>query len=342
MEPRPLLVRLPNWLGDLVLAWPVVEAAAREGALFVGPAPFEPILLARFPRARYLAWRRERRYALVGAIRAARPRTALLLTESFSSALLAALSGIPERIGYAAEGRGFLLTRRVAREAPARTTPRSAEYRPLAHAARLSAPPGESELAATNGERDAARDLLARHRSEGAASNEGAAGGRGGYLVVAPGAAYGPAKQWGGVNFGEAAAAIARERRLTTVAVGSFSDRTASAETVAVVRGAGELALDVTGVTDLPALIGIVAGAAIVLTNDSGVMHLAAALGRPTVAIFGSTSPLWTSTSAPWVRNLYAAYPCSPCYRRSCAIGYGCLRAIPPAAAIEAARQLIG
>lgn len=340
MERRPLLVRLPNWLGDLVLAWPVVEAAARGEALFVGPPPFEAILIARFPRARYLAWRRERRYALVGSIRAARPSAALLLTESFSSALLVALAGVPERIGYAAEGRGFLLTRRVARESPPRSTPRSSEYRALAHAARLAPAPGEPSLAATAGELDAARDRLIRPRG-GAASPAGASlAESASYLVVAPGAAYGPAKQWGGAKFGEAAAAVALERKLTTVAVGSNADRAASAEAVEIVRRAGEPAIDLTGDTDLPALVGVVAGASLVLTNDSGVMHLAAALGRPTVAIFGSTSPLWTSASSPWVRNLYAAYPCSPCYRRTCAIGYGCLRSIPPAAAVEAARRL--
>jgi heptosyltransferase-2 len=57
-------------------------------------------------------------------------------------------------------------------------------------------------------------------------------------------------------------------------------------------------------------------------------MHLAAALGRPTVGIFGSTSPVWTRAAAPWVVSLYAAYPCSPCFRRTCPIGYRCLRAI--------------
>ena len=340
MERRPLLVRLPNWLGDLVLAWPVLEAAARGDALFVGPAPFEPILLARFPGARYLAWRRERRYALVAPIRAARPGAALLLTESFSSALLVALAGVPERIGYAAEGRGPLLTRRVAREAPPRATPRSSEYRALARAARLSTDPGEPSLAATAAELDAARERLARVRV-GAPSAPGAPSAAGeGYLLVAAGAAYGPAKQWGGSKFGKAAAAVARERRLITVAVGSNEDRAASAEAIEIVRRAGLPSIDMTGDTDLPTLLGLVAMASLVLTNDSGVMHLAAALGRPTVAIFGSTSPLWTSASSPWVRNLYAAYPCSPCYRRTCAIGYGCLRSIPPEAAVEAARRL--
>lgn len=326
----PLLVRLPNWLGDLVLAWPVLDAAAREPVLFVGPGAFESIVLARHPRARYLAWSRSARYALAGAIRRERPRAALLLTESFSSALLALLAGVPERIGYATEGRGLLLSRRVAREAPSRSTPRTAEYRVLARAARLVVEEATPSLAATEAERLAARDLLAR---SGAAASE--------YVVVAPGAAYGPAKQWGGDRFGAAAAAIAVPRGRLVVAVGSSADRAASAEALNTARASGATALDVTGDTDVPALVGILAGASLVFTNDSGVMHLAAALGRPTVAIYGSTSPVWTSASAPWVANLYAAYPCSPCFRRTCPIGYGCLHALTPSRAIEAASRLL-
>lgn len=328
---RPLLVRLPNWLGDLVLAWPVVDAAAREPALFIGPAAFERLVLARHPNIRYLAWSRSARYSLAVALRRVRPRAALLLTDSFSSAWLAFLAGVPERIGYAAEGRSLLLTRRVPREAPSRSLARTDEYRALARAAGLAVEDGAPRLAATDRERGAARDVLARSGvPEDAAP-----------VVAAPGAAYGPAKQWGVERFAEAAAAIAGSRGAPVVAVGSEADRAAGAEVAARVRAAGGIAFDLTGRTDLSELAGVLAGASLVLTNDSGVMHLAAALGRPTVAIFGSTSPVWTSASAPWVANLYAAYPCSPCFRRTCPIGYGCLHAIPPSRAVEAASRLL-
>ncbi|HEU4725459.1 MAG TPA: lipopolysaccharide heptosyltransferase II [Candidatus Eisenbacteria bacterium] len=327
----PLLVRLPNWLGDLVLAWPVLDAAAREAVLFVGPAAFEPLVLARFPSARYLAWRREARYALVGEMRRARPRAALLLTDSFSSALLARLAGVPERIGYAAEWRGPLLTRRVAREAASRAVARTDEYRVLARAAGLAAAAGAPSLTVTPGEREAARDLLA---AAGLAADAKP-------VVVAPGAAYGPAKQWGVERFADAAAAIATPRGLPVVTVGAPSDAAAGAAVATRLRAAGAGAHDLTGRTDLTSLAGVLAAASLVLSNDSGVMHLAAALGRPTVAVFGSTSPVWTSASAPWVANLYAAYPCSPCFRRTCPIGYGCLRAIAPSRAVEAASRLL-
>lgn len=335
----PLLLRLPNWLGDLVLAWPVIDAAARSGPLLlVGPRSFEPILRARYPDARYLAWSRSRRYALAGAIRRERPRAALLLTESLSSALLVALAGVPERIGYAGEGRGLLLTRRVVREAPPRAAPRTAEYKTLAAAAGLSAR-GDPRLAATEAERRAAAELLhGKVPPPVPALPDGTAALA--YVIVAPGAAYGPAKQWGGDRFGRAAAAAAVPRREIVITVGSSADGNAASEVVAAAQAAGADALDLTGATDLPSLVGLVAGAALVLSNDSGVMHLAAALGRPTVALFGSTSPLWTSASAPHVANLYAAYPCSPCYRRTCPIGYGCLRALDADRAIRAAEAV--
>src|SRR5438093_4036990 len=125
----PLLVRIPNWLGDLVLALPVLEAAAEGPAIFVGREAFRDLLEPRFPNARYLAARQSDRWGPVAAIRALRPRSALLLTESLSSAILAWLAGVPERVGYAAEWRGPLLTRRVARAGAPRSTARAAEYR---------------------------------------------------------------------------------------------------------------------------------------------------------------------------------------------------------------------
>ena len=322
----PLLVRIPNWLGDLVLALPVLEAAAEGPAIFVGPESFRDLLEPRFPNAPYLATSRSARWAPLGAIRALRPRSALLLTESLSSAILAWLAGVPERVGYAAEGRGFLLTRRVARAGAPRSTARAAEYRQLAAAAGIVPHSEIPTLDATPKESESARATLQRAGLEGAR-----------YLVLAPGAGYGPAKQWEPRRFAQAAAAIARRTGRAVVLVGAAEDRGAAALAAREARGAGARSIDLAGATGLGELVGIVAGADGVISNDSGVMHLAAALRRPTVAVFGSTSPVWTSASAPWVTNLYAAYPCSPCYRRTCPIGYGCLRSI---AAEDASRAL--
>jgi len=316
----PLLVRLPNWLGDLVLAWPVVDAAALHGAVFAGPEPFRALVEPRYPGSPYVDISRARRFAAASPIRRLKPRAALLLTESLSSAILVWLAGVPERIGYAAEGRSPFLTRAVHRTGPARSMPRTREYAVLAEAAGLDVGPGIPRLVPL--ERDLKTGLALSGR----------------YAVVAPGASFGPAKQWGPERFAKAAQDIAA-RGLSIVLVGSRDDTAAAQSTIRALEGASTH--DLTGETDLSTLVGVLAGADVVLSNDSGVMHLAAALGRPTIGIFGSTSPVWTSADAPWVRNLYAAYPCSPCFRRTCPIGYGCLRSIDPSDVARAALEVM-
>jgi heptosyltransferase-2 len=324
----PLLVRLPNWLGDLVLAWPVVDAAARQGALFAGPEPFRALIEPRYPGSAYISVSRASRFASAGPIRRARPRAALLLTESLSSALLAWLGGVPERIGYGAEGRDLLLTRSVRRAGPPRSMPRTREYAVLAEAAGLDIGSGMPRIVPLDRELETAQACLER-----------ASVPSGTYAVVAPGASYGPAKQWGPERFAEACRALGA-RVPEILLVGSRDDGDAARHVIRELKGSVP-AFDLTGATDLPALVGILARAAVVLSNDSGVMHLAAALGRPTVGIFGSTSPVWTSADAPWVRSLYAAYPCSPCFRRTCPIGYGCLRSIDASDVVTAALEVL-
>jgi lipopolysaccharide heptosyltransferase II len=326
----PLLVRLPNWLGDLVLALPVLEAVANDPlaqpALFVAPAAFRPLLGPRFPGVTLFGWSRSARYALVGAIRRVRPGRALLLTDSFSSALLAFWAGIPQRIGHSCDGRGPLLTRRVPRSGAPRSAPRSVEYAALAEAAGIRVADPTPRLRALEPEREAARALRDRSGAAGA------------YAVLAPGASFGPAKRWAPVRFAAVARHLYDRHGLRAILVGGSEDFPAAH---AVLEAAGACVADLVGRTDLPTLVGLLEGADAVLSNDSGVMHLASALGRPTVGVFGSTSPVWTSVSAPHVRNLYASYPCSPCFRRTCPIGYGCLEAIDAGRAVRALEELL-
>ncbi len=327
---RPLLVRLPNWLGDLIQALPVVNAAALDPsrpAVFMGPAAFEPLLTPRFPGIPYIPWSRERRFAAAGSIRRHRPGSALLLTDSLSSAILVAISGVPERVGYAAEFRDALLTRRVPRPAPSRSRPRVEEYVALARAAGLDVAETLPRIEALEEERARAATLLI---------SRGAGVGR--FAVLAPGASYGPAKRWDPGSFAQVASSLHARDGTRSVLVGTKEDAGPVAE---VARILGPAAADLSGATDLPTLTGLLDRAVLAVSNDSGVMHLAAALGKSTVAVFGSTSPVWSSAAAPWVRALYAAYPCSPCFRRTCPIGYGCLRSIDPSRAIAAAEELL-
>jgi heptosyltransferase-2 len=218
----------------------------------------------------------------------------------------------------------------VRRAGEARSTARAAEYRTLGEAAGLSGIGEAPSLRATREESERGAAALARL---GFASGD--------YAVLAPGASYGPAKQWGAERFAAVGASAARRHGLALVLVGSAEDRPVAAAVARAAEREGARAFDTTGATDLAELTGILAGARGVVSNDSGVMHLAAALGRPTVGVFGSTSPVWTSAAAPWVRNLYAAYPCSPCFRRTCPIGYRCLESVGSDAATAALDRLL-
>jgi len=200
----------------------------------------------------------------------------------------------------------------------------------LAEAAGLSVGPGEPSLSATVAERAAGRSRL---QAAGIAD--------GPILVLAPGAAYGPAKQWGPERFAAVGARAARARDLRLVIVGAAADLEAAGETARIAAASGARVANLAGATTLSELAGVLAAASAVVANDSGVMHLAAALGRPTVGVFGSTSPVWTAQASPWVANLYAEYPCSPCFRRTCPIGYGCLRSIEAEQGVTALERLL-
>jgi heptosyltransferase-2 len=134
--------------------------------------------------------------------------------------------------------------------------------------------------------------------------------------VLAPGAEYGPAKRW--PYFGE----LSGKLRLPAVIVGSAGDRPAAQ---------GLQGVNLVGRTSLDEAIVLIAGAHAVVSNDSGLMHVAAALGRPQVAIFGSSSPEHTPPQSPAARVLWLRIECSPCFQRECPLGhFRCMRDISP------------
>ena len=132
--------------------------------------------------------------------------------------------------------------------------------------------------------------------------------------MLCPGAEYGPAKRW--PYFAE----LSQQSPHPAVVLGSAKDRAAAA-------GIG--GLDLTGRTTLDEAIALIAGAAVVVSNDSGLMHVAAALGRPQVALFGSSSPEHTPPASPRARVVWLKIECSPCFERECPLGhFRCMREI--------------
>lgn len=242
--------------------------------------------------------------------------TALLFPNSFASALVVSRAGIAERWGLATDGRRRLLTRSAPR--PRGYAHQADYYQALVSAlgipngplfARVAAPPLDASLVP-----------------------------EGPYVVLAPGAAYGKAKQWPPERFAELSALVRRERAWGVVLVGSRADAPVCREIVersARVAGAVPSAplVDLSGRTSLAELAAVLAGARAVVSNDSGAMHLAGAAGARVVAIFGATnehrtSPLTRGPAAPAPRIVATDVWCRPCMLRECPIDHRCMKGV--------------
>lgn len=303
---RTLLVA-PNWVGDCVMAEPLVRALAASGRDLVALAkPGLHPLLALFPGVVECATKYAARAETVAAIRAAGCREAVVVPNSFGSAWLVALAGIPRRAGYRSELRGPLLDPAVGRERGLR--PQVEEPRALLAA--LGVAPPDSwvpRLALPDELLDAGRERLARARTpKGDAPLVG----------LFPGAEWGPSKRWPWRRF----AALARElrRRRPEVRIAIFVGPKETWLGVRVHEESGKLHPVIGPDLDLARLAGVVAHLDAAVANDSGPMHLAAALGVATVALFGPTDPRRTAPAGEGHAVLRRDLWCSPCFRRRC------------------------
>lgn len=332
---RRILVRAPSWLGDAILALPAIDGLRRTfpGAeLVVSAKPAVADLFALLPGVPAIipdAGTGPRGLvATARRLHGAGCELALLLPNSFGSALLTRLAGIPHRAGYARDGRGALLT------APVPVPPAAAHWHQVdSYRALLGA------LSWDEGER---RPVLMPPAEAVAAADhllgEIPPAGRGRPLVaVAPGAMYGGAKRWGAHRYAAAADRLAGELGAALILVGSNPE---SAEAAAVAAGVRAPALSLAGRTTLSVLAAVLARCRVLLANDSGVMHVAAAVGTPVVAVFGPTDPAATGPlgRAAIVRQ---RVPCSPCRYRECPIDHPCMDGVTPEAVIAGARGLL-
>jgi len=263
---------------------------------------------------------RERR-ALAEMLRGNGYARALVLPNSFKSALIPWLARIPRRIGYIREARGILLT--DARRLDSKALPRLVD-----RFVALAAQPGElvPTAAAPVLVPDAANAAEAI-RVLGLATHRPVA-------ILCPGAEYGPAKRWPAEHF------ITLARRFIDSGyvvwlVGSPNDRVAADPIAAAIPEVR----NVCGRTDLGTAIDLLATASVVVSNDSGLMHAAAAVGRPLVALFGSSSPDYTPPLSPLARVAKIDIVCSPCFQRECPLGhFKCMRELSPNLVYDLAR----
>lgn len=309
-----LVIFAPNWLGDAVMALPAIADVRRH-------APGATIAVAARPPIAPL-------FKIVAGVDEVVPveplekrfDTALLLPNSFRSAWLAARAEIPERWGYRTQLRGALLTRAVARP---RRVHQADYYRHLVQA-----------LGFPNGNAIPHLDVPPHIREAGAQALRRAGwDGRAPVVALAPGAAYGGAKRWPPEYFAEVAADLAADG-VHVVMIGTAAD----AETAALVKrafegrsGRGAQLASLVGLTDLPTLAGVLANSRALVTNDSGAMHLAAAIGVAVTAMFGPTNERATRPLGDAHTILTHDVWCRPCMLRECPINHGCMRGIMPA-----------
>jgi len=301
-----ILVVAPNWIGDALMAQPLLQRLHEkipELRLDVLAPDWVAAVLRRMAEVdeviaaplRHGALQLRSRWRLGRALRARGYRQAIVLPNSWKSALVPFLADIPLRSGYVGESRYGLLNLLYRKsDAPM----------PL-HYARLSEPPGGEvqQPLPTPRLRAAAHEIEAAKRRFGIA---------GPYAALCPGAEYGPAKRW--PYFAE----LAQRLSLPAVILGAPGD----AEAAAGIGGT-----NLVGRTSLDEAIDLIAGAACVVSNDSGLMHIAAALGRPQVALFGSSSPQHTPPLSQAARVLWLRVECSPCFQRTCPLGhFRCMR----------------
>jgi heptosyltransferase-2 len=326
-----VLVVAPNWIGDVLMAQPLLRFLKQDPSVelsvlasqWVAPVlevmPQVDVVIGSELRHGALQWGERRRIARL--VRSAGFQRAFVLPNSFKSALIPWLARVPERIGYASEARGGLLT--CALPKPGRHVSMSEAYLRLAGAAEALPSPPELSV-------PPARSAEAREQFGLSAASE--------VVALCPGAEFGPAKQWPAHHFAQLADLIhASDPGQELVILGSTADRLIAGQIAAASKAPVRV---LAGHTSLAEAIALISGARAVVSNDSGLMHIAAALGRPQVALFGSTDPRHTPPRSARAQVLWLHLECSPCFKRVCPLGHlNCLNGIEPAS-VKAALEI--
>lgn len=327
-----IVILAPNWLGDAVMALPAIgdvrrnfpdahlAIAARKSVapVFTMVAGVDQVvtLPGRGGWRALINWQDDARVLADGAF-----DTALLLPNSFSTAFIASKAAIKERWGFATDRRAGRLTRAIPK--PVGAMHQRAYYQALTTALGMPAGPPFAQVLP---DRERPRQVL---QEIGLSPGEP-------FVVFAPGAAYGGAKQWLPQRFAEVAATIIGDRGWSVLMVGTAADRPACEQISALMPKTGtrlNRLIDLSGKSDLPTLAGLLAAARAVVSNDSGAMHLAAAVGTKVVAVFGPTRethtfPLAAGPEAPSPTVITHDVFCRPCMLRECPIDHRCMTRI--------------
>lgn len=320
-HPQKILVRSTNWIGDAVMTTPAVRTIREnfpESEITMLVHPWVSDVFRFSPRVdRLIFYEKKGRHRgvkgflqLAGELRQEQFDCAILLQNAFEAALLTLLAGIPVRGGYTTDGRGLLLTNCVDKINELNKKHEVNYYQRIMLGLGFRLAPNELELYIPGDQIDHAKQRIAECTGNKA--------GRSKVIGFNPGAAFGPAKRWPAEKFADLATMLIRQVDATILLFGSAADQETAATIRKLAGPAASRIVDLTGATTLIEAMALIGECDVFVTNDSGLMHVAAALHTPLVAIFGSTDHIATgpySDNAVVIRKPLA---CSPCKKAQC------------------------
>lgn len=314
-----LLLMPPNWIGDAVMAQPAMRAIIKQlkpAKISVSGRPWLKELLPYLDldQADYQPEIPEADIAFI-------------FPNSFRSALQCWQAGVKTRIGYAGQWRRLLLTKALSHRVSLRHEHHHEFYLDMLKQQSIEIDESAVHLFAPAGDEEAGRELMRQHGLE-----------PGRVVCIAPGAQFGAAKCYPPEHY----ALVVRELAAAgwqPLVLGMQEDRQTGEN---ILAGINSPHWNAAGETALRAALQLISACRLMLCNDSGLMHVAAGLGKPTVVPFGATDPDRTSPSGPKVHILYRPAECSPCLKRECSVpGHPCMANITPAMLSQACLAML-
>ena len=329
-----ILIRATNWVGDAIMALPALRAVRTrfpEAEITILARPYVSAIYENqqvCDKTMFVDGKKD----TVSELREQKFDIALLLQNAFEAAWIAWRAGIPERIGYARDGRSFLLTKAVSVPKPGEISAHEHYYylELLRRAGWLDSLPAESfiklNVPAANSER--AEEFLVSAGAKPSSMR----------IAIGAGASYGSAKCWPPDRFAELANRLQMQAQADVILFGTSAEAAVSS---AIAAGMNHPPIDLTGKTSIHDLPALLSQCHLFIGNDSGAMHVAAAVGLPVVAVFGPTDPFGTAPVTPRCSIVQEKPYCSPCFLRRCPTDHRCMTRVTPESVEAAARQWI-
>lgn len=331
-----ILIRGANWIGDAIMTLPAcasVRAAYPQAHLAILAKPPVSDIYRMFTKAdEIIPYERQDDtpmgvFRLAWKLRAKKFDAAVLLQNAIEAAIIARTAGIKVRAGFNTDGRGFLLTHPVRRSGEILKVHQIDYYLEMVKAlgcADVDRTMHLETFISPVTARDIRRQYLPQHDRP--------------LIGIAPGATYGPAKRWLPDRFAAAGDELAENLNAQVVLFGGKDDR----ETAEKVRASSRTdMLNLAGQSTLTETVYLLSQCRLVISNDSGLMHVAAALNIPTVAVFGSTNPQTTSPSGSRTAIVRKETSCSPCLKKVCPTDFRCMTDVTVNDVVDAAKSLI-